>query len=380
MLLPLDRLKAVQSSFSILPHCDKYKPSKPHLNTLLLYKADISPQLQICYASATFDLCDSLLENLQFHRVEPFYTTVLLSFIQLRIYLKEHFSAAEPRVIYSSLISHSPQSNAFTRRRWAHRRPGTCSSSPSPWKLLAHELSIEQSRQLFHLLVITPVLHSDAQNDLKTKWEMQKGQKKDQTDQQTMENSNGAVATFGLWKGLRDPDCHMLTVSHIPPRQLSACRDGHHAEGCVTAETPSTSHWVQPHQPGHQHHCCHKIQLQCELNLRLQASVLKSAVFSDLCKLWLSPRRYLSACCNQSAELPGRHRSDISLHSPQPLPAPSRACEIQMLSHLHVLFNQPQMLRLIEQRFAQISVMSVFIIQEEHHAKIHPCIGTHAQQ
>lgn len=23
--------------------------------------------------------------------------------------------------------------------------------------------------------------------------------------------------------------------------------------------------------------------------------------------------------------------------------------------------------------------MSVFIIQEEHHAKIHPCIGTHAQ-
>lgn len=30
----------------------------------------------------------------------------------------------------------------------------------------------------------------------------------------------------------------------------------------------------------------------------------------------------------------------------------SRACEMQMLSHLRVLFNQPQMLRLIEQWFA----------------------------
>lgn len=124
------------------------------------------------------------------------------------------------------------------------------------------------------------------------------GQKKDQIGWQTMENSNGTVATFGLREGLRDPGCHMLAVSHIPPCQLSACRDGHHAEECVTAEAPSMSHWVQPHQPGHQHHCSHKIQLQCEVNLCLQASVLKSPLFSDLYKLWLSPHRYLCACCN----------------------------------------------------------------------------------
>lgn len=61
--------KALHSSLSTLPQSDKLKTCKTQLTSLLLQRADVSPEVKMCYDSATLDLCDSALRNLQLHRV-----------------------------------------------------------------------------------------------------------------------------------------------------------------------------------------------------------------------------------------------------------------------------------------------------------------------